>query len=263
MHLNGFPADGSGDSAAVASAAVEEKTMSSPAPSKPSIRFRGRNFLALVVAPDPPLETWLVDLDEWLARAPAFFKGRPVVLDLSAMHMATSEIPGLVTSLQGRGIRVMGIDGADVEWLGLGVPKDLVGGKGDPAPDFQVEARSAKEPAQPASGAEQTSLIVDEPLRSGQSIYFPGGDVTIIGAVGSGSEVIAGGSITVHGALRGRAIAGVSGNQKARIFCRKFEAELLAIDGLYRAADTIDPALRGKPAQAWLAGDTLMVGAME
>lgn len=238
-------------------------TAPSGAPSRSSIRFRGRNFLALVVAPDPPLETWLTDLDDWLSRAPAFFKGRPVVLDLSAMHMSTAEIPALVTALQGRGIRVMGIDGADVEWLGIGVPSDLVGGRGDPAPDFQVESRSAREPAQPTRDSESTSLIVEEPLRSGQSVYFPGGDVTIIGAVGSGSEVIAGGSITVHGALRGRAIAGVSGNQKARIFCRRFEAELLAIDGLYRAADTVDPALRGKPAQAWLAGDTLMVGAME
>lgn len=238
--------------------------MTTAAPSKPTIRFRGRNFLALVVAPDPPLETWLTDLDEWLARAPAFFKGRPVVLDLSAMHMAAAEIPALVAALQGRGIRVMGVDGADVEWLGLGVPKDLVGGKGDPAPDFQVAAPSAREPAQAAAReTEQTSLIVDEPLRSGQSVYFPGGDVIVIGSVGSGSEVIAGGSITVHGALRGRAIAGVAGNQKARIFCRKFEAELLAIDGLYRAADTIDPSVRGKPAQAWLSGDTLMVGTME
>jgi septum site-determining protein MinC len=233
------------------------------ASSRPSVRFRGRNFLALVVAPDPPLATWLTDLDDWLSRAPAFFKGRPVVLDLSAMHMSTVEVPPLVAELQRRGIRVMGIDGADVEWLGIGVPRDLVGGRGEPAPDFQVEARADRGPAQPARDSEATSLIVEESLRSGQSVYFPAGDVTIIGAVGSGSEVIAGGSITVHGALRGRAIAGVSGNQKARIFCRRFEAELLAIDGLYRAADTIDAALRGKPVQAWLSGDTLMVGAME
>lgn len=239
--------------------------MSAPSPERSTIRFRGRNFLALVVAPDPPLDAWLHDLDDWLTRAPAFFKGRPVVLDLSALHMDPAGIPDLVQQLRTRGIRVMGVDGADVEWLGLGVPRDLVGGKGDPSPDFKVETKGAQPQAALPQGdpAEPSSLIVDEPLRSGRSVYFPGGDVTIIGAVQSGSEVIAGGSITVHGALRGRAIAGVAGNAKARIFCRRFEAELLSIDGVYRAANSIEDALRGKPAQAWLDGETLKVASME
>jgi septum site-determining protein MinC len=241
--------------------------MSAPAKGR-SIRFRGRNFLALVVAPDPPLETWLVDLDDWLSRAPAFFKGRPVVLDLSAMHMDRSQIPTMVAELGRRGIRVMGVDGADVEWLGIGVPPDLVGGKGDPAPDFQIatnpqEASQANRPAISVPEGAPTSLVVDESLRSGRSVYFPTGDVTIIGAVQSGAEVIAGGTITVHGALRGRAIAGVAGNPKARIFCRRFEAELLAIDGIYRASDSVEPALWTKPIQARLDGESLKVEAME
>ncbi|MFO1151100.1 MAG: septum site-determining protein MinC [Alsobacter sp.] len=245
--------------------------MSTPAKGR-SIRFRGRNFLALVVAPDPPLGTWLVDLDDWLSRAPAFFKGRPVVLDLSAMHMDRSQIPTIVTELGRRGIKVMGVDGADVEWLGIGVPPDLVGGKGDPAPDFQLATQpqystqdAAQVPRQVVAAPEgaPSSLVVDEALRSGRSVYFPTGDVTIIGAVQSGAEVIAGGTITVHGALRGRAIAGVAGNAKARIFCRRFEAELLAIDGIYRASESVDPALWTKPVQARLDGESLKVEAME
>ena len=76
-------------------------------------------------------------------------------------------------------------------------------------------------------------------VRSGQTIEFPHGDVTVIGSVGSGAEIVAGGSIHVYGSLRGRAIAGCTGNGKARIFCRKFEAELIAIDGLYKTADDL------------------------
>ena len=91
-------------------------------------------------------------------------------------------------------------------------------------------------------------------MRSGQSVVFEKGDVSIVGSIASGAEVIAGGSIHVYGALRGRAIAGLGGNQRARIFCRKLEAELLAIDGVYRTADDMDAALRGKPVQAWLGG---------
>ena len=99
--------------------------------------------------------------------------------------------------------------------------------------------------------------MIDEPVRSGQSVIFPSGDVTVIGSVASGAEVIAGGSIHVYGALRGRAVAGVAGNPRARIFCRRLEAELVAIDGFYRTADDMDAALRGRAVQAWLEGDSM------
>ena len=92
---------------------------------------------------------------------------------------------------------------------------------------------------------------------------FPKGDVTVIGSVASGAEVIAGGSIHIYGALRGRAIAGVAGDAKARIFCRKLEAELIAIDGLYKTADDIPPALRGKPAKISLDGDKVLIAALD
>jgi septum site-determining protein MinC len=85
--------------------------------------------------------------------------------------------------------------------------------------------------------------------------------VTVVGSVASGAEVIAGGSIHIYGSLRGRAMAGSTGNARARIFCRKIEAELLAIDGLYKTADDIDASLRRRPVQAWLEGDALMMAA--
>ncbi|GGH18446.1 putative septum site-determining protein MinC [Alsobacter metallidurans] len=250
--------------------------MSTESAPKPTIRFRGRNFLALVVAPDPPLDEWLAHLDDWLTRAPAFFKGRPVILDLSAMKAERSEIPAIVAAVQARNVRVMGVDGADVEWLGIGTPAQLLGGKGDPAPEFRAEGSPAAgvaagivatapeiKPETPHGEGDATSLVLAEPVRSGQQIYFPRGDVTVIGAVQFGAEIVAGGSITVHGPLRGRAIAGVSGNARSRIFCRRFEAELLSIDGVYKTADDVDPALIGKPAQAWLEGDTLRTAVLD
>ena len=106
-------------------------------------------------------------------------------------------------------------------------------------------------------------MLIDQPVRSGQSIVFEKGDVTIVGSVASGAEVIAGGSIHVYGALRGRAIAGLTGNNRARIFCRKLEAELLAIDGVYQTADDMDATLRGKPVQAWLAGEAMMLATLD
>jgi len=87
--------------------------------------------------------------------------------------------------------------------------------------------------------------------------------VTVLGSVGSGAEIVAGGSIHVYGALRGRAMAGISGNSAARIFCQKIEAELLAIGtGYYQTAEEIDASLRNRPAQAWLEGDTMKITAL-
>jgi septum site-determining protein MinC len=63
--------------------------------------------------------------------------------------------------------------------------------------------------------------------------------------------------------LRGRAMAGMSGNRASRIFCSKIEAELLAIDGFYRTAEDLDTALKGRLVQAWLNGEVLMVTAMD
>ena len=96
-------------------------------------------------------------------------------------------------------------------------------------------------------------------MRSGQSIVFPDGDVTVLGAVSSGAEIVAGGSIHVYGALRGRAMAGVNGNSSARIYCQKIEAELLAIDGYYQTAEQLDDSLRSRPAQAWLDGEIMRI----
>ncbi|MEJ1977026.1 MAG: septum site-determining protein MinC [Acetobacteraceae bacterium] len=99
-------------------------------------------------------------------------------------------------------------------------------------------------------------------MRSGQSILFEKGDVTILGSVSSGAEVVAGGSIHVYGTLRGRAIAGLTTRASARIFCQRMEAELLAIDGVYKTADDMDQSLRNRAVQAWLQGDTLMMAAL-
>ena len=114
------------------------------------------------------------------------------------------------------------------------------------------------EPKKPEAKPKPISLLLDSPVRSGQSI-FSEGDVTVLGSVASGAEIVAGGSIHVYGALRGRAMAGSNGNATARIFCQKIEAELLAINGYYQTAEEIDGALRNRPAQAWLEGTSIKI----
>ncbi len=103
------------------------------------------------------------------------------------------------------------------------------------------------------------SLLIDNQVRSGQSVVFTEGDITIVGSVSSGAEIVAGGSIHVYGTLRGRAMAGINGNLNARIYCQKIEAELLAIDGYYRTAEQIDATSYDGPIQVWLQGDVVQI----
>jgi septum site-determining protein MinC len=87
--------------------------------------------------------------------------------------------------------------------------------------------------------------------------------VTVLGSVASGAELVAGGSIHVYGTLRGRAMAGSHGNSRARIFCSKIEAELVAIDGYYLTAESLDQKFRKGPVQAWLDGDAVKIAALD
>jgi septum site-determining protein MinC len=215
------------------------------------VRMRGRSYVAFVFSPVVPIAGWLEEVDVMLARSPGFFVGKPVVLDLSAVDLSPSAIAHLVASLEQRHVRVLGIEGVDAARLTASLPPLLTGGR----PTVLIQ----NEPKKPEVKPKPSSLLLESPVRSGQSIVFAEGDVTVLGSVGSGAEIVAGGSIHIYGALRGRAMAGVNGNSAARIYCQKIEAELLAIDGYYQTVEDIDANLRNRPAQAWLEGEIMKI----
>nr|WP_245269607.1 septum site-determining protein MinC [Allorhizobium undicola] len=236
-----------------------------------SIRIKGRSFLAVVLAPDLPLDNWLLRLDDLASRSAGFFLGRPVVLDVTDLPISKDELKGLIADLAGRKVSIMGLEGARFAQVEAGMPPVLKGGR--PVSDIEIkksepsfEAPESKEEVKAETTVVETpepqrvalqSLIIEEPVRSGQSVIFTEGDVTVIGSVASGAEIIAGGSIHVYGTLRGRAMAGSVGNAQARIFCRKLEAELIAIDGIYKMAEDLPADLVGQPVQMWLEEDTI------
>lgn len=271
--------------------------MAQAAVSRQSLRLKGRSFLALVLSPEAPLPGWFRELDTLIQGSPGFFVARPIILDAAGIKIDSEGLREIVEAMRARDINVMGIEGVKPSMLGPGMPPLVAGGKTSDHIDMSdaAEAAKARRPkpvvvanqdeapssvasvavqavaaaiAPPASRAtpaaapapaapkEPEVLLIDTPIRSGQSIIFPG-DVTVVGSVASGAEIVAGGSVHVYGALRGRAIAGWNGNGKARIFCRKMEAELIAIDGLYQTAEDMAPAMRGRPVQAWLEGESL------
>lgn len=224
-----------------------------------SFRLAGRSFVAFVLAPNPPIGDWISELDTWLARSAGFFTGRPVVLDLSRHSLSRPDLAGLLAQLQARSIRIIAVEGVDLAWLGPGLSPLSSMSKPANVIDFPDPAMPAPSIAPPPAQAKCASLLLDQPVRSGQTIFYPEGDVTVVGSVASGAEIIAGGSIHIYGALRGRAIAGASGNTRARIFCTRFEAELLVIDGLYRTADESEAELHGEAVEAHLDGEAMII----
>ncbi|MCF6122093.1 septum formation inhibitor MinC [Mesorhizobium sp. M7A.F.Ca.CA.001.07.2.1] len=264
-------------------------TFAAPLEAK-SIRFRARSFVAFTLTPEAPLDVWLEGLDHWIGNSPGYFAGRPVVLDLNTLKPDVAAIESLVDVLGHRGIRIYAIELDGHAALAPNLPPVLVGAKeattdgllprkaredvseegkaegrapeagAAKAGDGKVDASKAgdSEPQVEASG----TLMIKAPIRSGQAIVHPHGDVIVLGSVASGSEIIAAGSIHVYGTLRGRASAGALGNRGARIFCRKNEAELLAVDGWYVTAEEMEGVSRGKPVQAFLDGDALRVSTL-
>ena len=103
-------------------------------------------------------------------------------------------------------------------------------------------------------------MVIDKPLRSGQQVYAKGADLVVLSMVSFGAEVIADGSVHIYAPLRGRAVAGARGDTEARIYTTCMQPQLLSIAGTYRALETdLPPDVAGKPAQARLEGDKLII----
>jgi septum site-determining protein MinC len=227
------------------------------------MRLRGRSIMAFVLTPSLPITAWLAQLDKWTSNSPDFFVGRPIILDLAGAELELSEVTQLVTMLAARGIRVMGLEGAQPDQVSPCLPPLLQTSRSGAGRDIMPLGGDAAGRAFGAPQREPSSLLIETPIRSGQSIVFPNGDVTVLGSVSSGAEVVAAGSIHIYGALRGRALAGSSGNARARIFCSRNEAELVSVDGYYQTADQMDASLRGRPAQCWLEGRVLSIATLD
>jgi septum site-determining protein MinC len=214
-------------------------------------------------------------------RAPNLFARAAVVVDFGGLSR-TPDLPtarALVEALRGAGVLPVALayGTSEIDELSrqLGLPLlakfraqyERAGSEPAEAPAPAAAARRAPEPEAPVVAAPavagQPGLVQSAPIRSGQQVYADNRDLTVLSGVGAGAEVIADGSIHIYGALRGRALAGAQGFEQARIFCREFHAELVAIAGHYKVSDDIPAALLGKPVQVWLEHGQLKVEALD
>lgn len=206
-----------------------------------------------VQSPDDP--EFFSRLATMLSLAPGFYRNAPIVLDLSATGAKPPvDMAEFCDRLRGLGVNPVGIQRANAAWeraaAAVHLPAFPAGRAADPA----VAKAAATAPARTTDGCR----IIAEPVRSGRQVYAHKGDLIVLGPVSHGAELLADGHIHVYGPLRGRALAGMSGDRSARIFCRSMNAELVAVAGVYMVSEQLDPALAGKPAQIRLHGDSLL-----
>jgi septum site-determining protein MinC len=195
------------------------------------------------------------------AATPDFFGGEAAVFECGRLpaDAAAPDWTWLAQELKSRGLNPFAVQNASpalaasAVLAGLLVLNDagpaVTTLEGSPQPEAESPAESP-----PEIPAKTPTRIIDKPLRSGQRVYAAGGDIVVLAAVNPGAEVIADGSIHVYAPLKGRALAGASGDTTARIFTTHLEAELVSIAGVYRTFDTaLDVTLARKPAQIRLA----------
>lgn len=222
------------------------------------------------------------EMRDRVQRAPNLFSRAAVVLDFGGLSKVPSleEARALVDDLRDAGVLPIALayGTREIEALSqqLGLPllakfraqyEPATTQATAPAAPAAAEPAPAAKAAPASAAAKQATagpgLIQTTPVRSGQQVYAENRDLTVLSAVGAGAEAIADGSIHIYGALRGRALAGAQGNEDARIFCREFHAELVAVAGHYKVLEDIPAELRGKPVQVWLEKGQLKLAALD
>ena len=215
-----------------------------------------------------------------LGETPDFFERDALILDFSNVdaNLPVQDFAPLLKVLKACRLVPVAVRGANAAWIEAARACGLVEATMDMprsnpitaatavptlteivAPEVvvqEVPQKVSRESVREGAGAGTATMVVDKPLRSGQKIYARGADLVILAMVNQGAEVVADGNIHVYAPLRGKAMAGASGNIHARIFSTCLEPELISIAGIYRTSEKpLADDVRGKAAQVRLSND--------
>lgn len=172
------------------------------------------------------------ELTDIVSRAPNFFLGAPIVIDLEKVNTVTDiDFARLKSILIKENLVPMGVRG--------GSPEQLIAAASENLPALSIGKLSGDTPKKKME--KSTTRLVTTPIRSGMQVYAKDADLVVTAMVSAGAELLSDGHIHVYGPLRGRALAGVQGNRNARIFCRTLEAELISIAGYYLTKEDMQP----------------------
>ncbi len=203
------------------------------------------------------------ELAQQVERSPRFFQHAPVVLDLKGAEgfADSGDFIDAGELLREHTLALIGVQNAEPAQLAAAAAAGLASfAPNATQPGRRAAARPAAAAAAPAEPPPRASArLVTTPVRSGTQIYARGTDLVVTASVSPGAELVADGNIHVYGPLRGRALAGASGDTEARIFCSRLEAELVSIAGRYLVSEQLPADQQGSPVQIALVDDRLTV----
>ncbi len=246
----------------------------------PTLEFKSSTFFApILILYTNDMVAVEQTLYEKINLAPDFFKDSPLMIDLRELNKLNLDLDfaQLAQLLRRVGFFPVGIRGGNEQQnkqaRALSLPIDTVRELGNPIiigetkkqesiqqPPPQPVVATIKEPEQSAAvpPAPAATILVTQPIRSGQRIYASG-DLIVLSQVSAGAEIMAEGNIHVYNTLRGRALAGVHGNTAARIFCFDLQAELISIAGDYKTSEDLNKQTYNNPVQIYLQNHALII----
>ncbi|MEK1943639.1 MAG: septum site-determining protein MinC [Pseudomonas sp.] len=212
------------------------------------------------------LERLEQQLAEKVAQAPNFFSNIPLVLALDKLPAAEGilDLGELMALCRRHGLRTLAIRANREEDIAAALALDIPVLPPSGAREKLVEpvevAAARKKAEKPPEPVVNPTKVITSPVRGGMQVYAQGGDLIVLAPVSAGAELLADGNIHVYAPMRGRALAGVKGDTKARIFCQQMGAEMLSIAGQYKVAEDLrrDP-LWGDAVQVSLTADVLNI----
>ncbi len=221
--------------------------------------LKGRLFtLTVLHLLQSDVELIAQQLQALVSKAPNMFHYTPVVLDCTQIDSDALDLQSLLLCLRENGLIPVAVQGGHALFETLAKCHGLAVLSASANQD-KLLAQKKVDTTMPTTVVSETikSKLLTAPVRSGQQVVSKGGDLVITAAVSHGAELLADGNIHVYGALRGRALAGISGNRDARIFCLSLAAELVSIAGFYRLSDAIEPV--DGPCQIYIQDDRIQI----
>ena len=212
-------------------------------------------------------------LDAALAKCAAQYRelNLPLILDMQDFRPSEADLPAVLAVFRRHRLPVAALRHSDEAWAATAADNGLPftpPGKERPVPLETADAGTVAQitgeiASETAKQAGYPTVLVAEPVRTGQQVYAENADLIVTGTVSEGAELIADGNIHIYASMRGRALAGAKGRRDARIFIHSMQAELVSIAGIYRNFEQQLPEhLYRKPVQIHLQDDRLVIAAI-
>ncbi len=233
------------------------------------LEFKSSTFsVPVLILSTENLDVIQQQLQDKVKHAPEFFKSSPLILDLQELNKSgySMDVSVLVRLIRRVGMFPVGIRGGNVQQnkqaVDLLIPVYSIDHREVSSSKKEVAPAESAKPKEPLKVKQVSTTLITQPIRSGQRIYAEG-DLVILAQVSAGAEILAEGNIHVYNSLRGRALAGVQGDESARIFCFDLAAELISVAGNYKVSEDLNHVVRNKPVQIYLQDQALIIKDIE